>query len=200
MCEYLANREYGFEVWRRIYSHRLIKKHNIMFYPNKDIFAEDICFNLMYLNYCDEFISDDRIIYNYCIRDNSIMGVSKKRCKLKEMTELTYRVYLVCLQSYIRDNFHLVYSGVVHLYQTKYSAKELKLYYDDANRPVFAIQMASEICSNLKEHIRFYGKRNGLLHYIYAKLQLCNMLSKRGAFVWKTMLLILMRQVKIKNI
>lgn len=193
MCEYLANREYGFEVWRRIYSNRVIRKNNIKFEPNKDIFAEDICFNLMYLNYCNELISDEGIIYNYCIRDNSIMGASKKRCKLKEMTELAYRVYLVCPHLYIRDNYHLIYSGVVNLEQTKYSAKELKRYHDGADRPAFAIQMASDICSDLKEHIRFYGKRNGLLHYIHAKLQLCNMLSKRGAFVWKIMLLILMR-------
>ena len=77
--DYLRN-NWGFEVWSKVYSMKIIRDKSIRFEPNKEIFAEDICFFL----YFSKFVNSIRIIsdcnYFYLI------------CELcKKVTLIVYR-------------------------------------------------------------------------------------------------------------
>lgn len=91
IARYLKN-EFGFEVWRKIFSLEIIKKNKIYFEPEREIFAEDICFFLYYINYCRSIFVQKECYYCYLIRSDSIMG-SKKEPKLTEMIKLGFKVY-----------------------------------------------------------------------------------------------------------
>ncbi|EOU1560128.1 glycosyltransferase [Clostridium perfringens] len=61
-------------VWNKIYKTEIINKYNIKFEPNNEVFSEDILFNLEYQLFCEKIASTKKVLYNYLIRDNSIMN------------------------------------------------------------------------------------------------------------------------------
>lgn len=97
---------WGFEVWRKVFSLDLIKKNNIYFEPNKEIFAEDICFLLYYLTFCNKIKIVPEKNYCYLVRNDSIMG--KKTSKLTEMVNLSKKQANYCHRIENFDYFFFV--------------------------------------------------------------------------------------------
>lgn len=58
----------GVIVWNKIYRHRIIRENELRFVTNKEVFNEDILFNLYYQLYCDKVVCTTRVLYNYLYR------------------------------------------------------------------------------------------------------------------------------------
>ena len=70
----LCNYKVGWEAWNRLFKTEIIKNNNIRFEPNKEIFAEDRCFNIYYTLCSNSLVFIEDRFYNYLIREDSIMG------------------------------------------------------------------------------------------------------------------------------
>lgn len=97
--QYLSGK-LAFAVWNKIYSMNIIKNNNLKFQPNKKIFAEDVCFNLIYFMFCRKIIIRKIISYNYLQRKDSIM----QRTTEIKFTEFV-NLYRVVQNQYQEKNF-----------------------------------------------------------------------------------------------
>lgn len=70
--------ELGWNAWNRVFLKSIIDKNNLRFVDNSRIFAEDQCFNLMYLSHCKNVVVIEDCLYDYYQREDSIMGFDKK--------------------------------------------------------------------------------------------------------------------------
>lgn len=56
-------------IWNKLYSKKIITQNNLRF---NDIYAEDIDFNINYLNYCNTISLVGVPLYNYCHHNNTL--------------------------------------------------------------------------------------------------------------------------------
>jgi glycosyltransferase involved in cell wall biosynthesis len=76
--KYLLQAKIGWEVWSRLYKVDIIKNNNLIFEPNKEIFAEDRCFNLYYTLCSSSIYCMEERLHYYLVRSSSIMGKQKE--------------------------------------------------------------------------------------------------------------------------
>lgn len=168
MCRFLSNKDDGgYEVWRRIYSLKIIRNHHIRFEPNKEIFAEDICFNLEYFRYCRCIRTIENSLYYYRVRSDSIMG-ALNNAKLHEVQMLAWRNYIMMPDLYVKENYSLIYSGVMQVRYNDASMTELKKYCNSMQNAGFVIEMNRDVVNHIKQQIYYFGKRGGMMHWLYA--------------------------------
>lgn len=107
----------GWEAWARVFRRDLIESYRIRFADNRKIFAEDLYFSLCYCAHAANISCMDKILYNYRLRENSIMGVQKKHNNIGRINELTkevlahYRQHDDCRM--LVDQFSLVYTQII---------------------------------------------------------------------------------------
>lgn len=179
ICGYLSNaKDGGYEVWRRIYSLDMIREHHILFQPNKEIFAEDICFNLEYFRYCNSVEVIEDSLYYYRVRKSSIMG-SLESAKLHEMQLLAWRDYITLSDRNIKKRYDYIYAGIMQVRYNGVHINKLIEYCKSLNEKEFVIEMNNSIKKNAIKHIRYYGKKASLLHFLYAQLILSIINKKR---------------------
>lgn len=167
ICKYLRN-DYGFEVWRKIFSLDIIKRNHIKFEPNKEIFAEDICFLLYYINYCENISIKPYKYYCYLIRENSIMG-QKKILKINEMINLSYKVYINNKDEKMKNYIGLVMFRLLQIELKNVDRNTaLKYIYEISNKD-FALKVTSNIFSNIRLRIKLFGKQSALHQILIAK-------------------------------
>lgn len=82
----------GYCVWNKLYRSDIIRDHQLKFEDNSKIFAEDICFNLYYILYCQKIQMLPDCLYDYLKRKGSIMGQSEYRPQLNPFIRLS-KVY-----------------------------------------------------------------------------------------------------------
>lgn len=187
MCRFLSNKDDGgYEVWRRIYALKVIRDHNIQFEPNKEIFAEDICFNLEYFRYCGCIRTIENSLYYYRVRNDSIMG-ALDNAKLHEVQMLAWRNYVMMPDLYVKENYSLIYSGVMQVRYNDSSMTELKEYCSSMQNAGFVIEMNRNVVGHIKQQIYYFGKRGGMMHWLYANmiLSLVRKKEKRAALLRK---------------
>lgn len=78
----------GWEAWSRIFRRDLIEQYELRFADNRKIFAEDMYFNLCYCAHASKIVCLDTVLYNYRMREDSIMGVQKRRNNIGRINEL----------------------------------------------------------------------------------------------------------------
>ena len=103
----------------KLFRRDIIKKYNIRFVDNKEIFAEDYCFSLFYFAFVDEiYCIPNKSMYHYMQRSNSIMGkdIIKKNTarfeKLLNAVELFYKSTTDA--SFLFHFFPLIYYKVIN--------------------------------------------------------------------------------------
>lgn len=64
----------GWALWNKLYIRKIIEENNIRFKSHKEIFAEDVFFNLEYLTKVENISLVDESLYIYRIRPLSIMS------------------------------------------------------------------------------------------------------------------------------
>lgn len=192
-ANYIANK-YEFEVWSKIYSMDIINKYNLRFEPNKEIFAEDICFNLYYLFHCNVIHTINESLYYYLLRNNSIMG-SKKINKLKEMQNLSNKVYehiyYTDASSLMVKDFYIIYAGIMNIEYRANSFDVIDRFicsneYSDFSENMILYKMS--IKKQIKLY-KIYSKKIATLYIAYAKYinssKKNHRLTKK---VWKTII------------
>ena len=107
----------GWEAWSRIFVREKIEKYGLRFANNRQIFAEDLYFSLCYCAHAEKIRCIDECLYNYRIREDSIMGVQQTRsnlgriCKLADTVLSYYRRFDDCsllVESYAGIYYHLI--------------------------------------------------------------------------------------------
>ena len=177
MCGFLQNTCMGLQVWRRVYSMSCIRKNHLQFEPNREVFAEDVCFNLQYLNCCKTIQCIPDCLYFYLVRGTSIMGTNKL-ARVKELCALAAKVYRWENSPFIRERFHLVFAGIASLRFFEASWAEFKAAMAQTEYREFIHTMSNHIVRNIPLHFRSYGKRNSVYQFCYAKI-MANLLSGR---------------------
>ena len=85
--------QHGWEVWIHLYSGNLIRKHHLRFYDNRQIFAEDLEFNIKVIALTDHLKVIAPSLYNYTKRGDSITGISPAYMHLPEFNRLSMQVF-----------------------------------------------------------------------------------------------------------
>ena len=167
ICKYLKN-DYGFEVWGKIFSLEIIKNKQIKFEPNKEIFAEDICFLLYYINHCKNISIKSDEYYCYLIRESSIMG-QKKTLKIDEMINLSYKVYMNIPEQRIRDCIDLVMFRLLQIELNNTDKNTALSYIDKISNKDFALRIVSNPFINMRLRIKLFGNKIGIHQILIAK-------------------------------
>lgn len=102
-------------VWSKIFNRGIIERNNLRFEDNKEIFAEDLCFMLGYMQYVDRIITVSEILYHYTEREDSIMGNASAKSNIDKFEQLS-----LCLKrrfkktnKYYYENFSLLYYKIM---------------------------------------------------------------------------------------
>lgn len=107
----------GWEAWARVFRKDIIDRYQIRFADNRKIFAEDLYFNLCYCAHISSISCIDEVLYYYRQRDDSIMGVQKKRNNMDRINELGKAVlehYCQCGDcAMLIEQFHLAHTQIV---------------------------------------------------------------------------------------
>lgn len=185
MCAFLKNMETGFCVWRRVYSVDIIRQNGLSFEPNKEVFAEDICFNLYYLNYCSHVRTIEASLYDYLLRGDSIMGSNQERPRLMQMHTLAKKVYDHTPFPLVREHFYLLYAAIMAIHYGLTDWQDLEKYTGELQGDTFALEMSKGVWKNLREQLLYHGKRNGVHQLCYCKIIERLLSGKRAcAKVW----------------
>lgn len=103
----------SWEVWALFFKKELIVKHNLSFYDNRLIFAEDQFFTVCYLAHCNSVISVSDVLYTYEKREGSLSQAVADRFEISRMSRCGHEVFNYCCQfedcNYIVKRFPALY-------------------------------------------------------------------------------------------
>ena len=88
---WIPNR-FGFEAWNKLYVRRVVEQNGLRFQPNREILAEDLLFNAMYILHTHRVATLSQVYSCYYQREGSIMNAPKPRCAYRLMN-LAERLY-----------------------------------------------------------------------------------------------------------
>ena len=107
----------GWEAWSRIFVREKIEKYGLRFADNREIFAEDLYFSMCYCAHAEKLLCIDDCLYNYRVREDSIMGVQQARsnlgriCTLADAVLSYYRQFSDC--SLLTESFSQIYYHLI---------------------------------------------------------------------------------------
>lgn len=96
----------GWEVWARLFKHDIIEQHEIRFCETCKNFAEDLGFCVKYLMCSDAITAIDACLYNYYLRDSSMMASSRHTIKLNELNEVSYDIGMFAESKLPKDIYY----------------------------------------------------------------------------------------------
>ncbi len=70
--------KYGMSIWKNLFRHEIIKKNNIVFESEREIFSEDTLFMIDYISCIEKATGINEAFYNYCRNEYSISKSYKK--------------------------------------------------------------------------------------------------------------------------
>ncbi|EGC90837.1 glycosyltransferase, group 2 family protein [Turicibacter sp. HGF1] len=182
IADYIQNKV-GFEVWNKIYKTEIIKINKIFFEKNKEVFAEDICFNLMYLTYCVKVDIIIDYLYNYLIRGDSIMG-TKNVSKLKEMENLCECLFTK-YKGFYSEYIGMIYSSVMQIEYNANDFTQIDEYISKDSNSTFAVNMNKLTRKNIINYRKYLSKKNVIKSYLYATYYLLINDNKNGIMIKK---------------
>ena len=156
----------GWEAWNRMYRTSIIKENNLWFEPNKEIFAEDRCFNLYYTLCSKNIVCMPEKLHYYLIRSTSIMGkqkewhineaiaLSKKVCELAKKKD--YRI--------IVDKFDYVMLCIVANLVFFMKPEEYGYYADKIQDKAYCLRPIKRI-DGVLIFMNIWGRKSGLSKY-----------------------------------
>lgn len=127
----------GWECCVRVFKRSIIEKHQIRFCETCGNFAEDLGFCLKYLLCSDSVAAIDDCLYNYYLRDSSMMARSKSVVKLDELNEVSYDVCRFA-ESILPQSVYIEVKGMLH-YQIMYN--QYSHLFDTENSPDFPLEL-----------------------------------------------------------
>lgn len=158
MGKYLTN-NWGFEVWSKVFSLDIIKENELLFEPNIEVFAEDICFFIYFINYCKSINVIDDYLYYYLIRDNSIMRL--KKSKVNEMVNLVKKCMVFPDKIPQFDYVHMVLPRLLMI-EMKPISDEVYSKISDIYDKGYVLNGFKNPFKNLKKRIILYKKKEAI--------------------------------------
>lgn len=163
----------AWEAWNRLYRMDIIKENQLRFELNKEVFAEDMCFNLYYTLCSNNIVCIKESFYSYLIRNTSIMG-SLKEQKISEPVHLSKKVEELAYNKgnkYIVKHFEYIAMCLIMHFLSFISVNEYGYYANKVEDKEYCIKY----CKRVRSYIRFckiWGKKNGTrLFYRYKKFK-----------------------------
>lgn len=132
----------NWSAWSHVYKRSILEKYNLIFEDNNKIFAEDMYFLFSYCSLIKnaKFISNP--LYNYRLRQNSIMNIEKRNLNVGRMNELSkclFSFYKRNNKRYFIEQFPLIHYLVIR--QVLYRA----LIYNDLPQKKFRDMVINDI-------------------------------------------------------
>lgn len=157
--------EIGYEVWNKLYRTEIICQNQLRFEKNKEIFAEDICFNAYYLMHVKNVVRIDKILHYYLIRDNSLSGIVKAEPKVTQFHNLIQYICKYILENYQIENFYdrfsYAYVVLMHDQYKRVPIKELPQIVECVgDQEIFEV-MSNYAYQNRKTYIKRFGLKLG---------------------------------------
>ena len=172
MTNHYLKYDFGFEVWSKMYRAEIIKDNNLKFEPNKEIFAEDICFNLYYFLYCKKIVIHNWYLLHYRLRDDSIMGENRKIVKVDQFTNLGKHVYNHAKKSdkkYFCKYFFNVLNMLLEIQLMHVSLRNRIQY---ITKDVFLQKMLYESRKHIIQSVKIMGWKRGIKYSLFASYYL----------------------------
>jgi hypothetical protein len=173
ICRVLSQYRIGWEAWSRMYRRDIIEDNNLRFEPNKEVFAEDKCFNLYYTLCSNNIICLEDRPYNYLVRSTSIMGkmtqykINEVICVVNKVRELAIRKNL----TKITDKFNYISTALIVDIVFRFDEKDYA-HYADIIRDKDICRKCYSQKGRLKVYTQIWGIRGG-----------CDRLNRMGKFV-----------------
>jgi glycosyltransferase involved in cell wall biosynthesis len=70
--------KYGMSIWKNLFRHEIIKKNNLSFQSEREVYSEDALFMIDYISCIDKATGISGAFYNYCRNGDSISKSYKK--------------------------------------------------------------------------------------------------------------------------
>lgn len=113
LCSHFLQYHSGWEIWARLFKREIIELHGIRFCETCNNFAEDMGFCAKYLLCSNSITAIEDCLYNYYLRENSMMAESKQIVKLDEMNEVSYDFGMFAKKT-LPPNLYSENIGIVH--------------------------------------------------------------------------------------
>ena len=112
LLEYLFTYKVKWESWSWLIKKSVIDEHNLRFYDNKIIFAEDLYFSLLLIMYCEKIVISDLKLYNYRLRNGSIMQRANSS-KINELNNLSKFIYELLKEDFKLDEYYKIHFEII---------------------------------------------------------------------------------------
>lgn len=162
----------GWEAWNRVFKGSIIREHHILFTDNSRIFAEDLLFLMMYLQFAKKIVCTEEVLYYYLIRDNSIMSEKKKRFNAIQVTALAECFYdylqKECSEHYFIERYSFIY-GIILFNEGQNKDQEiLEKGFQEIKNSDFVRNMISQFFCNIKKLLGYFS-----MDYLQKLCQFC---------------------------
>lgn len=178
-CAMMLGEHYGVEVWRRIYNLQRIRENRLSFVSGAEVFAEDILFNMCYLQCCKKIYSVQESLYIYLIRQNSIMR-SQKDSIIKPTQKLCEYLYDFTKSLKIKSHFYLIYAGIMNRVYGLSSWEWIDAYINSLQNKEFVIEMGTEVLHNWWRIFLYYRRMNSVQILLLTKYVLSGIAGHTG--------------------
>ena len=169
ICKTVFSNQDIFAVWGHLYKLDIIRKNNIQFCTSCENFAEDLGFNLVYLQFCKKLAYISNCGYCYYVSEDSMMGRTKEKLMLNAVNEVSQYVYdhLPLKNGFLKKHYSVIHFLIMNNQYQKVTG--IGKYAESINRAIYGIKNLEWFTQNsraLKKHFSLlkkeFGTRNAL--------------------------------------
>lgn len=120
---YLLNYRVGWEAWNRIFKADIIRKHNLRFENERDIYAEDLLFSTTYFLFSKKWIVLNDCFYHYVQRNSSLLNSKKDKNNIPNIHRLLIKLNELVNKykfDYISKYFKMIYIQIMEWHLRDY--------------------------------------------------------------------------------
>lgn len=191
LLEYYASKfmnwDIAYCVWNKLYCADIIKENAIFFVDTKEIFAEDICFNLYYGMYVQKISLMSDVLMSYRIRENSIMGTSADINKVNKLSRLGYKSFYHlanagCCNEVI-NNYSIIFMNMLLSHYKEIKIWRISSALSSVDNKAFIRRMHKEYISRMPMAVRLLGINKAVTCLIYAVVMLVCQRRKKACYI-----------------
>lgn len=176
----IARNHFGFEIWSKIFSLDLIRRHGLQF-PTGFYYGEDLVFLIDYIHYSHKICVRRECIYTYVLHENSMMAKSRNVCRLPEMVSNAAYIYR-CIAP---NPYHYIPAGLI-LSLGALQSWNNDLYNHIRENPdsLFLHEITSKLIRSPVLLLRLCGRRSAAVTYLNALLIKSALHSRKKSYLF----------------
>lgn len=187
ICNQLLSYKIPFTSWSCLYKNSIIKKNNLVFASEREIYSEDSFFSTLYSFYSNSCFIISDVLYCYRLNANSLMGQYKKNkvLQINKCIEWSKQLYRCCPNPFLKERFFEIaisfYKNEIKFsvdkVHVKYCVDSVKII-DDRN--YFQNQFENYLKSDIKPFKQKHGRLEG-----FKEKTFCKYLSTFNLFIFR---------------